>query len=194
MSPARDESDSENGTVLSPDELDIEDNKRVVPLDEGQYVIGAGGRPTVPDESEEVSTVDETPQEGGSIDVRRRIDWTDVRRWHEYDLKDVDSRYGFHIAAKSKGTISHQQIFSDDVGTVFDNLLMWYAQQVDKSTVVEDVLGILLMESNVRVRYSPRCFKGVLEAYDLSPNDSIADLFEALQDANGLVFPPDTER
>ncbi len=36
MSPARDESETETGTVLSPDELDIEDNDSVVPLDEGR--------------------------------------------------------------------------------------------------------------------------------------------------------------
>ncbi|WP_245799965.1 DUF7500 family protein [Haladaptatus litoreus] len=106
----------------------------------------------------------------------------------------MDSRYGFHISTKSEGAISHQQIFSDDVGTVFDSLLMWYAQQVDRSTAVEDVLGILLMESNARVRYSPRCFRGVLETHDLSPDDSIADLFEAIRDANGVVFPPETDR
>nr|WP_227374071.1 hypothetical protein [Haladaptatus halobius] len=67
-------------------------------------------------------------------------------------------------------------------------------QQVDRSTPVEDVLGILQVESNVRVRYSPRCFRGVLEAHVLSPDDSIADLFEAIRGTNGPVFPPETDR
>ncbi|WP_227354055.1 DUF7500 family protein [Haladaptatus salinisoli] len=194
MSPARDDSEAETGTVLSPDELDIEDSDSVVPLDEGRYVIGAGEKPSVPKEPALASTADETSEGSDSTDERPRIDSEDVRRWLEDDLDDVESRYGFHISAKSEDAVGHQRLFSDDVGTVFDGLLMWYAQQVDGSTPVEDVLGILLMESNVRVRYSPRCFRGVLETHDLSPDDSIADLFEAMRGANGLVFPPETDR
>lgn len=90
-------------------------------------------------------------------------------------------RYGFHISAKSEDAIDHQELYTDDVGTVFDGLLRWYAQQVDRGTPVEDVLGILLMESNIHVRYSPQCFSSVLEAHDLSPDDSITDLFEAIR-------------
>jgi hypothetical protein len=36
MSPARIESETETGTVLSSNELDIEDSDSVVPLDEGR--------------------------------------------------------------------------------------------------------------------------------------------------------------
>lgn len=226
MSPARDESNGEAGKIISADELDIEESDNVVALDDGRFVIGSSGRPSVPDDPKQVttdSTDDTTPAvdsaspapsrstpaiesesaaESDSTNGRQnepdppdasRIDSHDVRRWLENDLDDVSSRYGFHIAAKSERSIDHQQMFSDDVGTVFDSLLMWYAQQVDTGTPVEDVLGILLMESNVRVRYSPRCLHGVLEAYDLTPDDSIADLFRAIQGSDGVVFPPDTE-
>jgi hypothetical protein len=58
-------------------------------------------------------------------------------------------------------------------------------------TAVEDVLGILLTESNVRVRYSPSCLQSILDAYDLGPEDTIADLYEAVRDDRGLVFPPE---
>ncbi|WP_458205169.1 DUF7500 family protein [Haladaptatus sp. NG-SE-30] len=194
MGPAWDESDSETGTVLSPDELDIEESESVVPLDEGRYVIGSAGKPSVPEQSVQTSTADDTPGGGEKTTAQGQIDSKEVRRWLEDDLEDVDSRYGFHITAKSESSISHQQMLSDDVGTVFDSLLMWYAQQVDRNTPVEDVLGILLMESNVRVRYSPRCFRDVLETYDLSPDDSIADFVGAIRDENGFVFPPDSNR
>ena len=216
MPPARDDHtarDGDSGKVLSPDELDIEQSESVVSIDEDRYVIGAGGRPSVPDGSAElpsadasqpastettndaatgVSTTGRTTEsapapstEGGSIDAG------DVRQWLEDDLGDVSSRYGFHITAKSENRISHQQMFSDDVGTVFDGLLMWYAQQVDRNTPVEDVLGILLTESNLRVRYSNSSIRGVLDAHDLTPEDSIAELFDALGDSNGIVFPPE---
>ncbi|WP_435154476.1 DUF7500 family protein [Haladaptatus sp. DFWS20] len=213
MGPARDKSEAETGSVLSVDELDIERSDNVVALDEGRYVIGSGGEPSVSNEStlasssnsspaapsdstarsettpESASSPQSSPNRTGESESSSphepRIDSRDVRRWLEDDLDDVDSRYGFHISTKSEGTISHQQMFSDDVETVFDSLLMWYVQQVDRTTAVEDVLGIPLMESNVRVRYSPRCFRGVLEA---------PDLFEAIRDANGVVFPPETDR
>ncbi len=210
MGPVRDDSDAETGSVLSADELDIERSDNVVALDEGRYVIGSEGEPSVASEpalesapgerrESEQTTGQVTPEPGGATPdsgqtPEPKIDARDVRRWLEDDLEDVESNYGFHISAKSEGAISHQQMYSDDVGTVFDSLLMWYAQQVDKGTAVEDVLGILLMESNVRVRYSPRCFRGVLDAHDLSPDDSIADLFEAIRDDGGVVFPPETDR
>jgi hypothetical protein len=227
MSPARDEPDAEGRTVISPEELDIEERENVVTLDDGRFVIGASGKPSVPEDPGPVTTDDtgpateptssrqsslersssrtQTPPAIDSASAQARpgeqtptdgnpqIDSNDVREWLEDDLDDVASRYGFHIAAKSEDDISHQRMFSDDVGTVFDSLLMWYAQQVETGMPVEDVLGILMMESNVRVRYSARCFRGILEAHDLSPDDSIADLFRAMQDANGVVFPPDTE-
>ncbi|WP_440005581.1 DUF7500 family protein [Halomicrococcus sp. SG-WS-1] len=218
MPPARDDSetgDADAGKVLSPDELDIEASESVVSLDDDRYVIGAGDEPSVPDNVAELpgdsggrtepdtdSTTESSPNADGgptadgttgqpSATDDRNIDASDVRDWLEDDLSSVGSRYGFHIAAKAEDRVSHQQMFSDDVGTVFDGLLMWYAQQVDRNTPVEDVLGILLMESNLRVRYSPNCLRGVLDAHDLSPDDSIADLFDALGDANGIVFPPE---
>ncbi len=236
MNPARDESNRESRKVISPEELDIEESENVVTLDDGRFVIGASGRPSVPDEPTEVTTRnpndDTTPaiepsssesppstnaqpaiDSGSSGEPPsnetessstsntnqssptdgQQIDSRDVRQWLEEDLEDVASRYGFHIAAKAEDSISHQQMFSDDVGTVFDSLIMWYAQQVDKRTPVEDVIGILLMESNIRVRYSPRCLRGLLATHDLSPDDSISDLFRAIQDANGVVFPPDID-
>ncbi|WP_231182795.1 hypothetical protein [Haladaptatus sp. DYF46] len=227
MSPARDESDPEGRTVVSPEELDIEERENVVALDEGRFVIGASGKPSVPDTAgpettDDAASTDEpasspqtSPERSPSrtqpaIDSastrehpsertpknetpRPHIDSKDVREWLEDDLGDVAARYGFQITAKSEDEINHQRMFSDDVGTVFDSLLMWYAQQVETEMPVEDVLGILMMESNLRVRYSPRCFRGVLEAYDLSPDDSIADLFMAMRDSNGIVFPPDPE-
>jgi hypothetical protein len=217
MPPARDDHtarDGDSGKVLSPDELDIEEKESVVSIDEDRYVIGAGGRPSVPDGSAELPSADtsepanteSTPDDGATggaaaggaaeptsapSPTEGSIDAGDVRRWLEDDLGDVASRYGFHITAKSEDRVSHQQMFSDDVGTVFDGLLMWYAQQVDRNTPVEDVLGILLTESNLRVRYSHGSIRSVLDANDLTPEDSIADLFDALGDSNGIVFPPE---
>ncbi|UPW00442.1 hypothetical protein M0R88_18305 [Halorussus gelatinilyticus] len=194
---------SRDDGALAPDELDIEDEENVVSLDPGRYVIGTDERPNVPDgnaspdgSQSDDDAAESAPDEESADDGRGRqstapADSGAVKRRLEDDLDSASSRYGFHVTAKADDAISHQQMFSDDVGTVFDGLLRWYAQQLTTETAVEDVLGILLTESNVRVRYSPSCLQAILETYDLSPDDSIADFFEAVQDDRGMVFPPE---
>lgn len=212
MCPAPEDSrDSREKSALSPDELDIEDDENVVSLDEGRYVIGASERPNVPSESAggdaasgnagaDEPSANETPTQPNPLESGHptdsataggTVDSASVKQWLENDLQGTSAQYGFHVTAKAEDAISHQQMFSDDVTTVFDSLMRWYAQQLTSSTAVEDVLGILLTESNVRVRYSPSCLQAILESYDLDPDDSIADLFEAVQDGHGMVFPPE---
>ena len=217
----REGGNADKRSALSPDDLDIEDDEHVVRLDEGRYVIGTDERPTVPeppaDAESEGSASAGGRGEGGSSGESANADSAAgnsasgnsatansatapesatadsgaVKQRLEDDLQGTSARYGFHLSAKSEESVGHQQLFSDDVGTVFDGLLRWYAQQLTTETPVEDVLGILLTESNVRVRYSPSCFQSILEAYDLGPDDTIADLFEAVQDDRGMVFPPE---
>ena len=189
-------------SALAPDELDFESDENVVPLDEGRYVIGTDERPTVPEDAADPGPgkgdVDSASSGGGApasndpdAVTRHAVDSAAVKRFLEDDLGEVSARYGFHVTAKSEDAIGHQQLVSDDVGTVFDGLLRWYAQQLTTETAVEDVLGILLTESNVRVRYSPSCLQAILEAYGLGPDDTIADLVAAVQDDRGMVFPPE---
>ncbi|MFC7195717.1 hypothetical protein ACFQL4_15585 [Halosimplex aquaticum] len=75
---------------------------------------------------------------------------------------------------------------SNDVVTIFESLVLWYAQQIDGKTPVEEVLGILLMEANVPVRYPPASLRRLLESTELSPDDSIADLIAAVGDEDGF--------
>ncbi|PSP54585.1 hypothetical protein BRC82_09575 [Halobacteriales archaeon QS_1_67_19] len=191
-----DERRAEEGSALAPEELDIEQAENVVSLDRDRYVIGTDDRPDVPDDAGRDARAagadrGETESEAEPAQTAAAVDSGTVKGWLESDLESVSAQYGFHVTAKAEDSISHQQMFSDDVGTVFDSLLRWYAQQLTTETAVEDVLGILLTESNVRVRYSPSCLQAILEAYDLGPEDTIADLFEAVQDDRGMVFPPE---
>ena len=202
---------SSDGSALSPDDLDIEDDEHVVSLDEGRYVIGTDERPDVPEDAKGGSSdgatggeagdrqatgdagdaAAESAAENGGVASGGPVNSGAVRQFLEDDLQAASARYGFHVTAKAEDAIGHQQMSSDDVGTVFDGLLRWYAQQLTTETAVEDVLGILLTESNVRVRYSPSCLQTIIEAYDLGPDDTIAELFEAVQDDRGMVFPPE---
>ncbi|MFC7058102.1 DUF7500 family protein [Halovenus salina] len=75
---------------------------------------------------------------------------------------------------------------SNDVVTIFESLMLWYAQQVDSDTPVEEILGILLTEANVPIRYPPESIHQLVKSSNLSPDDSIADLLEEIDD--GVQF------
>lgn len=202
----------EGEDVLSPDELDIADDENVATLGGGRYVVGPDGPPNEdkvrevrsrladavgPDETDdepaaETASGGERHPESGSKPERKpqALSGRDVKSWIDRQLNASDSRYAYRIAAKSDDRIAHQQLASDDIGMTFDALLMWYAQQVGHGTAVEEVLGILLAESNIRVQHPTRRFLSYLDENDLGPNDTISDLLRCIQDDGGLVFPP----
>lgn len=198
--------------VLSPEELDIADDENVATLGGGRYVVGPDGPPNEdkvkevrsrlagavetedPEDTSTESDADSgTPASEPTSDTDSAspsLSGRDVKTWIDRQLNASDSRYAYRIAAKSGDRIAHQQLASDDIGMTFDALLLWYAQQVGHGTAVEEVLGILLAESNIRVKYPTRRFLAYLDENDLGPNDTIADLLRSIQDDEGLVFPP----
>ncbi|MFC6720436.1 DUF7500 family protein [Halobacteriaceae archaeon SHR40] len=109
-----------------------------------------------------------------------------VRRWLREKYQQNSSKYAFDVTAQFDGTVSQRTMASNDLITVFESLMLWYAQQVDSGMPVEEVLGILLMESNVPVRYPPESVKNLIRSTDLGPEDSIADLLDAVQDRDGV--------
>jgi hypothetical protein len=212
MAPSRKREDQDDETVLSPEELDIASEERVAEIEEGRFVIGSDGPPETADavQSQETGQDNaetrarpledlerETSSESSILDEDQgggRLTGADVKRWIGTELDRTDSQYAYRIAAKTGDAISHQQLASDDIGTAFDGLMMWYAQQVADGTPVEEALGILLAESNIRIRYPITGMLAYLEANDLDPDDAIADLLETIRASDGLVFPPHNRR
>jgi hypothetical protein len=205
-----DPSDGDEGPILSPDELDISDNEHVAELDEGRYVVSPNepigdvpGR--VGDDSSDESTAPDAAANGPSVDdpsgepagdtsatppdrsaqaTPQQTDVTeaDVRAWLTDQFEGTNSRYGFDVTATFDGSVQQRQMVSNDVVTIFESLVLWYAQQIDSTTPVEEVLGILLMEANVPIRYPSASLQQLVESTDLSPDDSIADLIRAVDD------------
>lgn len=214
-SPGDDEKRDEN--VLSPEELDISGLEAVAEIEDGRYVIGADEDST-PTEVVDATEPETRERDQGSVDDRsshdgqaiendpnrsqetasRQPDATvsgrEVRRWITAELDRTDSQYAYRIATKSGDSISHQQLASDDIGTAFDGLLLWFAQQIASGTPVEEALGILLAESNIRVRHPVSGMQAYLEEHDLEPEDSIATLMETIRAEDGLEFPPRSGR
>jgi len=97
-------------------------------------------------------------------------------------FEESSARYGFDVTASFDGEIRQRRMASNDLVTVFESLLLWYAQQVDADTPVEEVLGILLAEANAPVRYPPESLHRLIKRSGLEPEDSIADLLRAIED------------
>jgi hypothetical protein len=110
-----------------------------------------------------------------------------VHEWLNTEFEERNSRYGFDVTGTFDGRVHQRQMMSNDVVTIFESLILWYAQHIDSNTPVEEVLGILLMEANVPIRYPPESLQRVVKAAGLGPDDTIADLMAAVDD-DGLKF------
>ncbi|WP_135362733.1 DUF7500 family protein [Halosimplex halophilum] len=180
--------DGDDGPILSPDELDITDDEHVAEIDDGRYVVSPGDPigdvPSVDDRSSTESAPEPTPEPaaGPAPELTEEA----VHEFLATQFDDSGSRYGFDITATFDGATRQRQMVSNDVVTIFESLVLWYAQQIDGKTPVEEVLGILLMEANVPVRYPPSSLRRLLESTELSPDDSIADLIAAVGDEDGF--------
>ena len=109
-----------------------------------------------------------------------------VHDWLRRDFEQNRSRYAFDVTASFDGSVSQRRMASNDVVTIFESLMLWYAQQVDENTPVEEILGILLLESNVPVRYPPQSVHNLVKSADLEPDDTIADLLRAVKEDDGV--------
>ncbi|WEL16856.1 MULTISPECIES: hypothetical protein [unclassified Halorhabdus] len=104
----------------------------------------------------------------------------DVEAWLRDSFNTADSRYGFHVTATFDGRVSQRRMMSNDVVTIFESLILWYAQHIDSETPVEEILGILLTESNVPISYPTESLSAAIKARGLGPDDTIGELMEAI--------------
>jgi hypothetical protein len=197
----------EEGPILSPEELDIADDEHVTKLDEGRFVVSpnvreqqppsnAQGSPSQnqsqsqpqsePEPRQQPETQPQSntqpPQSAPGDDITRG----EVHQWLRQSFENGGSRYGFDVTAIFDGAVSQRRMASNDVVTIFESLILWYAQQIDNDTPVEEVLGILLMESNVPVRYPSKSLTNLVKSTGLDPDDTIADLLAAVDEDNGV--------
>ncbi|WP_436929771.1 DUF7500 family protein [Halosimplex halobium] len=180
--------DGDDGPILSPDELDITDDEHVAEIDDGRYVVSPGDPIGDVPSVDEGSSTESSPEPAPEPAAEPTPELTEeaVHEFLATRFDDSGSRYGFDITATFDGATRQRQMVSNDVVTIFESLVLWYAQQIDGKTPVEEVLGILLMEANVPVRYPPSSLRRLLESTELSPDDSIADLIAAVGDEDGF--------
>jgi hypothetical protein len=189
-----DESVSDRGKVLTEEELDLTRHDNVNELDDGRYVVSTGDPMSDEDAQRRADAIDareatDAPSDDqDDADDDPQLTEMDVNRWLEDHFRGIDAQYGFHATAKFDDGVSRHQVVSNDVVTSFESLLIWYAQHVGGGTPVEEVLGILLTESSVSVRYPVGALTGLLKRYDLGREDSIGDLIEAVSDEEAVAL------
>jgi hypothetical protein len=159
--------DDEKG-VLAPEELDIERSERAARLEDGRFVIAADDdeSPDPPDPTESAPTPAERPAVTSALER----------------VEAAAPTHGFVVAAKFGGPASETSVFAEDMGQVFRSLLLWYAAGVDPSTPPEEVLGVLLRAADLGVRYPPGTLARLVAAHDLTPEDDIAALLDAVSE------------
>ena len=192
-----DDSASERGKVITEEELDLTRHDTVSELDDGRFLVSTGE--SMSDEAAERRADAIDARESASDDTDDdptdtsdpEITEIDVNRWLDEYFRGIDAQYGFHATAKFDDGVSRHQVVSNDVVTSFESLLIWYAQHVGGGTPVEEVLGILLAESNVSVRYPVGTLTGLLKRYDLDRNDSIGHLIDAVSDEDAVALSED---
>jgi hypothetical protein len=222
---ANDGGRADEGTILSPNELDITESEHVEQIDEGRFVVSPEARTGQGGNRSGGSQPNQGSQRGGSGSRGGRGQGTassggsgiagrggnrpagnrssrnqsgaqgshqgqlseeEVRRWLRRKYERSNSKYAFDVTAQFDGTVSQRRLASNDLITVFESLMLWYGQQVGSNMPVEEVLGILLMESNVPIRYPPKRVEHLVRSTDLGPDDTIADLLEAVRDDDGV--------
>ncbi len=201
----------EDGPILTPEEIDIEDDEHVTQIDDGRFVVSpdatqAGGdrdQEATPTAGSEQSSEPGDPEDSAA--GRRRgesvapapgttpgtpddasLTEREVHAWLERDLAGTRSRYSFDVTAKFDDTVTQRRMASNDVVTVFESLVLWYSQGLDRDTPVEQILGILLTESSVPVRFPAASIQRLVDSTDLDRENTVGDLIEAVEAQDGF--------
>ena len=116
--------------ALSPDELELDD-EHVQRLDENRYVV----------------TVDEkrSPSGGG------RAGLDSGRTSGAQEVTETDGAYAFEARGRFEAEMDEIHVGTNDVAEGLESLLRWYAQNVAADTPPEDVVTVLLENSDLDV-------------------------------------------
>lgn len=182
-----DVSRDERSGVLKPGDLDITERENVLELEEGRFVISPSGQPNPPpgDHNERIDSVDgEARTDEKFTRMQPNLGEEHGRRDMDRRLANSGGRYGFSISAKFDDRIVHRRLSSNDIVTTFEQLLLWFAEQVDDETPVDEVLGILLAEAHVPTRPPAADLRRLLARNDVDEEDPVSKLLDLVEDGS----------
>lgn len=113
-----------------------------------------------------------------------------ARRLLAERVGSIQADHALVATALVDGNVERHESVSNDVTDVFHSLVTWYADAVGSGeTPTDEVLGILLLASEVQVTYPGRAVAALAAAHGLGRNDSIGQLLDAVEES-GASFPP----
>lgn len=151
----RDEPAEPDEGVLEPDELEVERREEVREIGENRYIVSTDeegeGDGRERREPETPPAAPENRPRPGSDPAETELSEPTVPSGSRTPLAAVGERYAVDIATKVDGSVDDSRIGSDSIVETFEETLLWYARQVDDSTPPEEVIRILLAESDLEV-------------------------------------------
>ena len=183
---------TDDGTPpADPDELDFTADESVVEIGESRYVVGTEGRPTV-DAAADLEPADgptargDAAAEGEGGSTNGEVTQAAVNDWLEGSFDDDGFAYGVDLTLHAEGTTARHRLVSNDVAATFDALCSWFVAAAGPESPPPEALGLLLAAVDSPVDVPPGALQTFAAAHDLAPDDSIADLVRAAEDAGGF--------
>lgn len=191
--PSEQPSGSEGGGgVLSPEDLDFTESPYVAEVSDGRYVVSSDSPPNVsestelasrsrsnetrPQQSSETAPMDSNPGDRGSIqspEVARSILADELER--------ANARYALDIVSRFDSRTTRHRTTSDDVVGTFDNLVLWYAQQVATEMPTHRTAAVLLAKSEFSPPLSPAQVRQAARKHGLNKSSTIGELLDAIE-------------
>jgi hypothetical protein len=121
--------------ILSLDELGP-DEERVRSLDENRYLVGAG------------TAADPSPATDGGAD-------SSVESQAATETTLRDGAYAFALRARFGTEVEHTAVGTNSVSEAFESMVRWYTRQVADGTPVEEVVAVLVADSDLNLDVAP---------------------------------------
>lgn len=123
--------------VLSPDDLELTED--VAELDDGRYVV-----PTDEDGQRATTSTGNAPSPSGTTSDR-------ATAGNQAPTEGLSGAYAAAVTMRTPTGTDATQVETNDVRELFEELLVWYAEQMAPGDDPEDALSVLLAQSSLSV-------------------------------------------
>ncbi|AFZ73129.1 DUF7500 family protein [Natronobacterium gregoryi] len=188
--PNEQQTASDTGGVLSPEDLDISESPYVDEISEGRYVVSADRTPpNVPgrgNESLPARQSETRPERRDSRDARPPTDRSvqspeAARSLLADELERTDTRYGLDIVARFGDDTARHRMTSNDVLDTFNSLVFWYARNVARNTRTDRAASLLFAKSDFDAALTAPQIRAALKEHDLDTTSTVGELLAELE-------------
>ncbi|WP_090385296.1 DUF7500 family protein [Natronobacterium texcoconense] len=192
--PNEQQTASDAGGVLSPEDLDISESPYVDEISEGRYVVSADRTPpNVPGKGNDALPArqsearDTRPERPGRADQPAANSSQPVqspeaaRSLLADELERADTRYALDIVSRFGDDTVRHRMTSNDVLDTFNSLVFWFARNVARNTRTDRAVSLLFAKSDFDTELTTPQLQAALRKHDLDETDTIGNLLEELE-------------